>query len=246
MKILIIISLFSLCIAVYVYPQTQFHKFNINDNIEVIKISDNCYVHISYSEIPPWGRVGSNGLIFADSGEAVLLDTPVTDSLTMDLINWIRDTLKVKIVAFVPNHWHSDCMGGLTYLNSLGIVSYANEITRQIAKEKNLPIPLHGFTDSLTLTVGTKNIICNYPGPAHTVDNIVVWIPSESVLFAGCMVKELKSTTLGNTADSNLKEYPVTIKKVMDKYQYAKFVVPGHGEFGGLELLQHTYDLSKK
>jgi len=217
----------------------------VNDDIYVVQVSDNCYVHQSYSLIPPWGRVESNGVIFTDNGEAALLDTPVTDSLTMDLMNWIKDTLKVKVVAFVPNHWHVDCMGGLAYLNSLGIESYANERTRQIAKEKNLPVPLHGFTDSLTLTIGNKKIICSYLGAAHTLDNIVVWIPSESVLFAGCMAKELKSKTLGNTVDGDLKEYPVTIKKVWDKYPNAKFVIPGHGEFGGIELLQHTYDLSK-
>ena len=245
MKALLLISILSFCLAGYSFPQNQFHKFKVTDNIEVIKITDNCYVHVSYSEIPPWGRLGSNGVIFTDNGEAALFDTPGTDSLTMDLINWIRDTLKVKIVAFVPNHWHVDCMGGLAYVNSLGIESYANEMTRQIAKAKNLPVPLHGFVDSLTLTVGTKKIFCNYPGAAHALDNIVVWIPSESVLFAGCMVKELKSTNLGNTADGNLKEYNATVKKVRDKYQNAKYVIPGHGEFGGTELLQHTFDLSK-
>ena len=246
MKELLLISVFSICLAGYSYPQNQFHKYKVTKDIEVIQISNNCYVYVSYSEIPPWGRVGSNGVIFTDNGQAALFDTPVTDSLTMDLMNWIRDTLKVKVIVFVPNHWHIDCMGGLAYIHSLGIVSYANEITRQIAKEKNLPVPMNGFTDSLILTIGTKKIVCSYFGAAHTLDNIVVWIPSESVLFAGCMAKELKSTTLGNTADGNLKEYPKTIKKVLDKYQHARFVVPGHGEFGGIEILQHTFDLSKE
>ena len=135
-------------------------------------------------------------------------------------------------------------MGGLNYLNSLGIESYSNELTREIAKTKNLPIPKHGFSDSLELNIGNKQIICNYFGPAHTIDNIVAWIPSEKILFGGCMVKELKSTSLGNIADADIKEWPKTIGKVIEKYKNAKIVIPGHGEYGGIELLKHTLELS--
>jgi metallo-beta-lactamase class B len=196
--------------------------------------------------MPQYGRIGSNGLILINSGEAALFDTPMNEQLTKDLVKWIQDSLKVKIVEFVPNHWHSDCIGGLVYIKSLGIASYANEKTIEIAKTNNLATPAHGFKDSLTLTLGNKQIICTYLGAAHSLDNIVVWIPSEKVLFAGCMVKELKSTNLGNTADGDLKEYPRTIEKVLDKYHNAKYVIPGHGDFGGIELIKHTLDLSNK
>ena len=220
-------------------------KIKISDDLEIIKISDYSYIHVSYSEIPPFGRVPSNGVIFIDNGKAFLFDTPATDSLTMDLVNWIRNNLKCGIAAFVPNHWHIDCMGGLAYLNSLGIESYAQEMTLQIAESKNLPVPSCGFKDSIILNSGGKEIICSYLGAAHTYDNIVVWIPSERLLFAGCMVKGIKSKGLGNTADGDLKEYPETIKNILSKYKNAKFVIPGHGQFGGIELLRHTLKLSR-
>ena len=246
MRTLLAISIFIMCLAIPTFSQDTFQHIKVSEDIEVIQISANAYVHVSYAQLPGWGRVGSNGLIYTINGEALLFDTPMNDSLTIQLVHWITDSLKVRIVGFVPNHWHSDCMGGLNYLTSIGIPSYANEKTITIAKSKNLPIPQHSFVDSLTLHLGNQIVICKYYGPAHTVDNIVTWIPSERILFGGCMVKELKSETLGNIADADLTEWPKTIARVIAYYTSADIIIPGHGAFGGQELLKHTLDLLTK
>ena len=201
------------------------------------------FLHVSFSELPGYGRFSSNGLVFVNNGEAFLFDTPVTNSLTKVLTDYLTDSMKLKITGFVPNHWHSDCMGGLAYLKSIGIDSWANQMTIDIARKNELPLPSHGFTDSLTLKIGDKSIECFYPGPAHTTDNIVVWIPSEKILFAGCMVKEMNSSGPGNTADADLAKWPLTIEKVISKFGTALIVIPVHGKYGGAELLRHTLEL---
>ncbi len=134
-------------------------------------------------------------------------------------------------------------MGGLAYLNKKKVKSYANQKTIDIAKEKGLPVPKKGFKDSLSLKLNDIEIDCYYFGGGHTTDNIVVWIPSEKILFAGCMVKEMSSKTLGNLADADVNEWPSTIDKVIDKFPSAKIVIPGHGKFGGKELLIHMQEL---
>ena len=78
------------------------------------------------------------------------------------------------------------------------------------------------------------------------MDNIVVWIPSELILFAGCMIKSGNSKDLGNTVDGDLIAYPKTIDKLITKFPKAKIVIPGHGQFGGLDLITHTKELSTK
>jgi len=228
------------------FPQTNYKKIKVSKNIELLRISDHVYIHISYAELPGFGRFPSNGMIYINEGKAFLFDTPATDSLTKILVSWIIDSMKLKIAGFVPNHWHDDCMGGLRYLQSVGITSYANQMTIEIARTKGLPVPTHGFKDSLSLNLGDKVIDCYYFGPGHTPDNIVVWIPSEKILFGGCMVKELNATGLGNITDADLNEWPKTIDKVTDRFKTAKIVIPGHGQFGGLELLQHTRELLTK
>jgi metallo-beta-lactamase class B len=227
-------------------PQDTGLRKMITPDIEIIQVSDHAYVHVSYTQTAQWGRIASNGVIYAVNGEVLLFDTPMTDSLTKDLVHWITDSLKAQIVGFVPNHWHDDCMGGLSYLHSIGIPSYANEMTREIAKAKGLPVPQTGFVDSLTLHLSDQAVLCKYYGPGHAFDNIIVWIPSERILFAGCMVKEMRSQNLGNTADADLAGWPKTISRVMAAYLGVRIVVPGHGQFGGIELLQHTFELLTK
>jgi metallo-beta-lactamase class B len=232
--------------TVSAFSQQSFPLKHISPDIELLQISQHSYVHVSFTQVPGFGRVGSNGFLYMDDGKALLFDTPMNDTLTEQLVRWISDSLHCRIVGFVPNHFHADCMGGLNYLKRIGIPSYANALTIAIANSKSLPLPEEGFTDSLVLYLGGKAIVCSYFGPAHTADNIVTWIPSEKILFAGCMVKDLKAESLGNIADADLSEWPNTIQKVIAAYVSAVIVVPGHGAIGGKELLQHTEELLLK
>jgi metallo-beta-lactamase class B len=226
------------------FAQDDNQRIKISEDVELIKISDNAYVHVSISTIPPYGKVSSNGLIFINKDKAFLFDTPTTDSLTEVLVTWLNQKMRLKIVGFVPNHWHGDCIGGLGYLKSQDIKSYANEMTIELAIKNNLPVPDFGFKDSLKLSLGDKWIECYYLGAAHSMDNIVAWIPSEKILFAGCMVKSMDTNNLGNTSDGNLKAYPTTLDRVAKKFPMAQYVIPGHGAFGGMELICHTKKLT--
>jgi metallo-beta-lactamase class B len=240
-----LIPLTLLLINLAVNCQVNHKTIKIGKDLEIIKISDDAFVHVSYAIVPGYGRVAANGLIFINNTDAFLFDTPWNDSLTMLLVTYLKEHMGLKITGFIPNHWHNDCMGGLGYLQSQKIDSYANQKTIEIAMSKNLPAPVHGFNDSLQLSLGNKVIDCYFFGAAHSVDNIVVWIPSEKILFPGCMVKCLNSTDLGNTSDGDLKAYPGTIDKLIEKFRTAKIVIPGHGQIGELDLLFHTRDLLK-
>jgi metallo-beta-lactamase class B len=77
----------------------------------------------------------------------------------------------------------------------------------------------------------------------HTVDNIVAWIEGRKVLFSGWLVKSVNAGNLGNTSEADLVSYPVTLKKVKEKYSSARIVVPGHGRPGGIDLITHTIAL---
>ncbi len=220
-----------------------YQRIKVSDDIELVRLSDNVYLHVSVSEMPSFGRVSSNGLILIDKDSAFLFNTAANDSLTALLVSWMETQMGLKVVGFVPNHWHQDCMGGLRYLQGRHVKSYANQRTIKLAKKHHLPLPDVGFNKSLKLQLGETAIECYYPGPAHSMDNIVVWIPSERILFAGCMVKSLSSTNLGNLADGDERLYPKTLKQVSIRFPSATYVIPGHGDFGGRELIQHTRKL---
>lgn len=224
----------------------EYKRIHLSEDLELIRLSDHAYVHVSWENSPTFGRFSSNGLIYLQNDKAFLLDTPATDSLTRVLVDYVADSLKAIIKGFVPNHWHSDCMGGLKYLQSIGVESYANQMTIVMARSKGLAVPSHGFRDSLSLQLNGHQIHCYYLGAAHSMDNIVVWMPSEKILFAGCMAKESAAKGMGNTVDGDLAAWPKTIDKVMSKFPLAQIVIPGHGRIGGQEILKHTRELLSK
>ena len=230
------------CLPLSIHASND-RRIQLSDDIELIQLSEKTYVHVSVSEIAGFGKVSSNGLIFVNGDEVLLFDTPVTNSQTETLVKGIADSLSATVSAFVPTHWHDDCLGGLEYIHSIGIKSYAHQMTIDLAKANGKPIPHQGFTDSLQLVLQDKTVACYYPGGGHTADNIVVWIPSEKILFGGCLVKDMSSKGLGNLADAKLEEWYPTIQKVMAKFADAKIVIPGHGQMGGMELLEHTSEL---
>jgi metallo-beta-lactamase class B len=240
-----ILGLFIVLFQLTGYSQTEYKIIKISDDLELIQIADNAYIHVSYTITPKWGRVGANGLLLIDKKQAFVFDSPWTDDETEELFTWLNDSMHLTIVGFIPNHWHADCMGGLGFIRKQHIKSYANQLTIDIAKAKGLPAPEYGFNDSLKLNLGELVIECYYLGAAHSTDNIVVWIPSERILFAGCTIKSMGSGNLGNTADGDLTAYPETLTKLMHKFPSPKIVIPGHGEYGGLELIEHTMELSK-
>ena len=218
----------------------------VNENLRLIKLTDHVYIHESFHMSEEYGRLGSNGMILIDGDKAFLFDTAMTDAVTLQLLDYIEDSLKLKIVGFVTNDWHGDSMEGLELIKQREIKSYSNEMTKEITLEKGMPVPDIGFMDAMTIPFGRYHIICSYHGPAHTIDNIVVWIPEEKVLFADCMVKDIKSENLGFTGDGDLESYPQTLQKVRDSYPDALYVIPGHGKHGGIDLIDHTMELATK
>ncbi|MEO5911675.1 MAG: subclass B1 metallo-beta-lactamase [Pelobium sp.] len=214
--------------------------FAQNKTINIKQLSPKVYVHESFLDTEEWGKVSCNGMIFVNDGEAIIFDTPANNEASNQLIRIVEDSLKAKIVGVLVNHFHEDCLGGLKAFHQRLISTYANLQTIALAKSNGFSIPVFGFKKKLTLKVGGEKVQNFYFGPAHTQDNIVSYIPSEKVLFGGCMVKALGASK-GNLADADTTQWSHTIKKVM-KLQ-PKIVIPGHGKVGGPELLTYTEKL---
>ena len=66
----------------------------------------------------------------------------------------------------------------------------------------------------------------------------------EKILFGGFFAKSIHSKRLGYTDDASVKEWPISIEKVINNYPDVKLVVPGHGKVGDISLLKHTAQLA--
>lgn len=221
-------------------------KIKISNDLELIKLANNIFIHVSYINMPQYGRVGANGLLIIDKNQALILDTPWNNQLMYQLFDWVKNNYKAEIKYVIINHFHDDNMGGLEAAHKKGAVSYSLNITKEILKKKNKVLPINTFKDELKIKSGNINVFAYYPGAGHTVDNIVVWLPDQKILFGGCLIKSLSSKNLGNIEDADVKEWPKSVENVIKKFSSAEIVIPGHGEHGGIELLKHTIELCKR
>ena len=217
-----------------------------SNNLKIVKLSDHTYQHISYLNTDDFGRVGCNGMIVINENQSIIFDTPTDDESSEELINYVTNNLKSKIMAIIPTHFHNDCVGGIAVFDKHQIQAYTSNLTIQLLKKENNKSAdgMKGFDDSLSLPLGDKKVIAKYLGEGHTKDNIVGYFPAENVLFGGCLIKE-EGAGKGYLGDANIKEWPSTVSKVKNQFPDVKIVIPGHGESGGINLLNYTEALFK-
>lgn len=212
-----------------------------SENLTIIKISEHVYQHISYLQTNDFGKVPCNGMIVIDNGEAAVFDTPADAESSIELIEFLKDQ-NIEIKSVVATHFHDDCVGGLDEFHKADVVSYANRLTIELLKDKGKNIPQNEIDAEFTLKVGSKHVLLNYFGEGHTRDNIVAYFPDEKTLFGGCLLKEMDATK-GYLGDANESAWSETVTKLKQKYPEIKTVIPGHGQRGGMELVDYTIEL---
>ena len=214
----------------------------LHPDLEIRQITENIFVHISPIILDNGARYPCNGMIYISNGEALVMDTPLSDSLSNVLIDWIENVKSAQVKGVVINHFHVDCNGGLNSFHKRNIPSYSLQLTHDLSEKEGNSTATNTFSDSLKLIIG-ENEVYNYSfGAAHTSDNIISWVPSEGTIFGGCQVKSIGAGK-GNLADANVSEWPATIEKILTTLADYKIIIPGHGDYGGAELLEYTIEL---
>jgi glyoxylase-like metal-dependent hydrolase (beta-lactamase superfamily II) len=80
------------------------------------------------------------------------------------------------------------------------------------------------FTGAMTLHLGEREVELIHVGPAHTRSDVVVWLPSERVLFAGDIAFAGGQPFL---AEGSVAGYPAALARVRELQP--EVLVPGHG-----------------
>jgi metallo-beta-lactamase class B len=215
----------------------------LRPDLAVEQLAPGVWRHTSYKNLPTYGNTPANGMIVVSDSAAMVVDTPWTNEQMEVLGAWLADSLHARVIVAVPCHAHDDCIGGLGAAHRMGATSYALNQTLEFAKRDGKEIPQNAFADSMSLTIGAREILLLHAGPGHTPDNIVAWVPDQKVLFGGCLVRSAHAKSLGNTAEADLQGWPGTIRTLLARFPDAGIIIPGHGAPGGLDLLDHTLAL---
>ncbi|WP_017220214.1 subclass B1 metallo-beta-lactamase [Moritella dasanensis] len=188
--------------------------------------------------------IDANALLYISGKDAYLIDTPWNVADMPQLMDWIEDkglTLKDTVIT----HSHEDRSAGLGYLSEHGFSTYASALTNSLLKAEHKPVATNTFEgDTFDLIKGEIEIY--YSGPGHAIDNLVVWLPKEKILFGGCMLRANEAEGLGWIGDADLEQWHQSVLNVKNKYADIKLVIPGHGKIGhDQSMITHTLNLTK-
>lgn len=210
-------------------------------SLEVKLIQNGAYLHTSFHEVKGYGLVDTNGLVLIDGNQAFIVDTPWSTSDTEALVNWINEQ-GYDLKASISTHHHEDSAAGIGVLNSKSIPTYVSKLTNDLLLSKGRPTAMNIFDEEeFSFKAGRLEVF--YPGPGHTIDNVVVWLPKENILFGGCFVKGLEWNNIGYIGDASIDRWADSIRKTKSRYPRSITIIPGHGEIGNIQLLDHTIQL---
>lgn len=239
MRTLLALAIALFPIASWPTPQSP-REIALGHRVWVRALSDRVWVVRSISALGEFGDVESNAVLVAGGAGSVLIDTPATDEQTAPVLAWAAETLRRPVRHLVVTHSHADRMGGIGAARVRQIATYALGKTRALAREKGLEVPEHELGPEEHLVLSGVRLETWYPGPGHTVDNIVVWLPADGALVGGCLVKSAEARALGNVRESDPAQWASGIAALGRRYRNARTVIPGHGAAGGRELLVQT------
>lgn len=212
--------------------------------VELNRVKPGIWIHTTYTDYNGF-RTPSNGLVIETSDGLVMIDTPWNNAQTKELIKLTKEKLKKDFSLAIITHAHEDRIGGIDTLLENKIDTRSTMLTAELAEENGFKKPTPSLDSDSNIKIGNVAIEVFYPGGGHSADNIVVWLPKDKVLFGGCIIKDMNSKGLGSTTDADMEQWPISLGKLLEKYSDAEVVIPGHGKFGGIELIKHTLDLFK-
>lgn len=187
----------------------------------------------------------SNAAFVVTPTGVVVIDALGSPELARRLVAQIAQITPKPITHVIVTHYHADHIYGLQTFKSLGArviahraaLAYLNSDTARLrlaASRQELAPWVDENTQLLqadewleqaqVLTVGGVKFEINPVGPAHTPEDLVVYLPSEKVLFAGDLVFRSRIPYVGQ-ADSR---HWITALDSLLKFD-TKVIVPGHG-----------------
>jgi glyoxylase-like metal-dependent hydrolase (beta-lactamase superfamily II) len=187
----------------------------------------------------------SNAAFVVTPEGVLVVDALGSPALARELLAEIRRITSAPVRYVVLTHYHADHIYGLQvfkeagatilahhdaqwYLNSetaaLRLQASRAEMAPAIDQDTRL-VPADRWIDKpLKLTLGGTEFVLQPVGPAHTPEDLVVWMPQRKLMFAGDLVFRGRVPFVGQ-ADSGRWIQALDTLLAFD----AELIIPGHG-----------------
>lgn len=212
------------------------------------KIAEGVWVHTSTYNFPGGNIVPSNGLVIEDTNGLILVDTAWGELATQALLEKLKTETNKDVSKLVITNHHYDRLAGVDLLERKGVTVFTHPDTPGLSAAKSTPIPDTSVAALKKPGSRTKSgpIEIAYPGPGHTSDNLVVYVPQAKILFGGGLIRGKDQSSLGNITDANIKAWPQSLRWTLQTYGGASLVVPSHGQGADINLAKTTLALLAK
>ena len=203
--------------------------------------------------------ISNAGFVITPDG-VVVIDALGSPPLADELIAAIRKITPLPVRYVIVSHYHADHIYGLQSFKAAGatVIAHAkgraylqSETARlrlQASREDMFPwidettrlVPADRWIEgATTLRLGGLDFMLQPVGPAHTPEDLVVYVPQLKVLFAGDLVFRGRIPYVGQ-ADS--RQWIASLDRLLEFD--AQVIVPGHGPISKTprEDLQITRD----
>ena len=191
------------------------------------------------------GFMSNAGFVVTPAG-VVVFDTLGSPSLAQEMVKRIREITQLPIRIAIVSHFHADHYYGMQVFQELGAEVWAHEsgkvmggsegqklrfeqrktILGKWINDKTQRFPpadkwLAGDTD---FELGGVHFKLRYVGPAHSPEDMVMFVEEDGVLYTGDLVFKGRVPFVG---DADSKQWLAALDKLI-AFQ-PKFLVPGHG-----------------
>lgn len=189
--------------------------------------------------------ISNAGFVVTDDG-VVVIDALGSPPLARELIDEIHRVTTQPIRYVIATHYHADHIYGLQAFKDAGAVIIAHAEGREYLNSETAKLRLEASRQDLfpwidenthlvpadrwldaeqtTLRVGSTDFIIRHVGPAHTPEDLVVYVPSRGVLFAGDLVFRGRIPFVGQ-ADS--ERWIASLNKLIELDP--RIMLTGHG-----------------
>ncbi len=191
--------------------------------------------------------INNTGAVVGRSG-VVLVDTTSTEPRNRALLAAVAQRSgDLPVRTLVNTHHHGDHTFG-NWLMPPGATIVAHRLCREEVLRAGLVVtalfpdaeygglqvvpPTLTFEDTLTLYVDDTVVELSFVGPAHTLGDVIAWLPRHGVVFTGDLVFHGAHPFL---VEGCLANYPRALERVRDLG--ARVLVPGHGPLAGIGVI---------
>ena len=187
----------------------------------------------------------SNAAVIVTGQGVVVVDALGSPALAQGLAEEIRLITLQPISHVIVTHYHADHIYGLQTFKALGARIWAHQGARDYLRSDTAELRLRASREQLApwinadtrlveadewlgdereLWLGGVQIVIKPMGPAHTPEDLVVYLPQESVLIAGDLVFRARIPFVGQ-ADS--RQWIGSLERLLALE--SRVIVPGHG-----------------